>query len=102
MFGLPVVTHTGLPSLKVVPQIECPNCSSRTLAASRWAAEPSNPIRLERKHFASRQKIFLNQSADAQVKRDGWVSLVSYSHPSFMIIASQFHVYLPWVDVSLA
>ena len=36
VFGLPVVTHTGLPSLKVVPQIECPNCSSRTLAASRW------------------------------------------------------------------
>ena len=35
VFGLPVVTHTGLPTLKVVPQIECPNCSSRTLAASR-------------------------------------------------------------------
>jgi len=37
VFGLPVVTHTGLPTLKVVPQIECPNCSSRTLAASRFA-----------------------------------------------------------------
>ena len=36
VFGLPVVTHTGLPTLKVVPQIECPNCSSRTLAASRY------------------------------------------------------------------
>ena len=37
VFGLPVVTHTGLPTLKVVPQIECPNCSSRTLAASRYS-----------------------------------------------------------------
>ena len=35
VFGLPVMTYTGLPSLKTVPQIECPNCSSRTLAASR-------------------------------------------------------------------
>jgi hypothetical protein len=34
VFGLPVTTITGLPSLKTVPQIECPNCN-RTLAASR-------------------------------------------------------------------
>lgn len=37
IFGLPVASVTGLPSLKTVPQIECPNCSSRTLAASRFA-----------------------------------------------------------------
>jgi len=36
VFGLPVTTITGLPSLKTVPQIECPNCN-RTLAASRFA-----------------------------------------------------------------
>jgi len=36
VFGLAVTTITGLPSLKTVPQIECPNCS-RTLAASRFA-----------------------------------------------------------------
>jgi len=37
VFGLAVTTITGLPSLKTVPQIECPNCSTRTLAASRFA-----------------------------------------------------------------
>jgi len=37
VFGLAVTTITGLPSLKTVPQIECPNCSNRTLAASRFA-----------------------------------------------------------------
>jgi len=37
VFGLPVQTFTGLPTLKTVPQIECPNCNSRTLAASRFA-----------------------------------------------------------------
>jgi len=36
VFGLPVSTLTGLPSLKTVPQIECPNCK-RQLAASRFA-----------------------------------------------------------------
>jgi len=36
VFGHAVSTITGLPSLKTVPQIECPNCK-RTLAASRFA-----------------------------------------------------------------
>ena len=36
VFGVPLTTITGLPSLKTVPQIECPNCN-RTLAASRFA-----------------------------------------------------------------
>jgi len=36
VFGHPVATVTGLPSLKTVPQIECPNCK-RQLAASRFA-----------------------------------------------------------------
>lgn len=34
VFGLPVTTLTGLPCLKTVPQIQCPNCE-RTLVASR-------------------------------------------------------------------
>jgi len=36
VFGLPVTTITGLPTLKTVPQCECPNCD-RSLAASRFA-----------------------------------------------------------------
>lgn len=36
VFGHAVSTITGLPSLKTVPQIECPNCK-RQLAASRFA-----------------------------------------------------------------
>jgi len=36
VFGHPVSTITGLPTLKTVPQIECPNCK-RQLAASRFA-----------------------------------------------------------------
>jgi len=36
VFGLPVSTITGLPCLKTIPQINCPNCE-RTLAASRFA-----------------------------------------------------------------
>lgn len=36
LFGHQVTTITGLPSLKNVPQIECPNCQ-RQLAASRFA-----------------------------------------------------------------
>jgi len=36
VFGHTVSTVTGLPSLKTVPQIECPNCK-RQLAASRFA-----------------------------------------------------------------
>ena len=34
--GTAVTTITGLPSLRAVPQIECPNCD-RSLAASRFA-----------------------------------------------------------------
>jgi len=36
VFGHQVSTITGLPSLKTIPQIECPNCK-RQLAASRFA-----------------------------------------------------------------
>ena len=36
VIGLPVSTITGLPCLKTIPQINCPNCE-RTLAASRFA-----------------------------------------------------------------
>ena len=43
VFGLAVTTITGLPSLKTVPQIECPNCS-RTLAASRLDDRVSTDI----------------------------------------------------------
>ena len=69
MFGLPVVTFTGLPTLKTVPQIECPNCSSRTLAASRFAPHLEKCMGMGRNSSRVASRRLANTNKDSY--RDG-------------------------------
>ena len=69
VFGLPVVTFTGLPTLKTVPQIECPNCSSRTLAASRFAPHLEKCMGMGRNSSRVASRRLANTNKDSY--RDG-------------------------------
>ena len=68
VFGLAVTTITGLPSLKTVPQIECPNCS-RTLAASRFAPHLEKCMGMGRNSSRVASRRLANTNKDSY--RDG-------------------------------
>ena len=68
VFGLAVTTITGLPSLKTVPQIECPNCS-RSLAASRFAPHLEKCMGMGRNSSRVASRRLANTNKDSY--RDG-------------------------------
>ena len=69
VFGQPVTTLTGLPTMKNVPQIECPNCSSRTLAASRFAPHLEKCMGMGRNSSRVASRRLANTNKDSY--RDG-------------------------------
>jgi len=79
VFGMPVTTITGLPSMKTIPQIECPNCN-RTLGASRFAPHLEkcmgmgrNSSRVASRRMASTNKDSYREGGHEEEDDDEWV-----------------------------